>query len=316
MPSLSAVTFTRSSGITWDVLETILSHPRIVSLIFEASVSFALVDPYPVDKCSQISISLTHLSIADGTVWKEFGWFGHGELRSLNAVFSREAKCLDALIPATNATMHDLVLPMQSAPILSMANLSWNYLTRLSFFGRYMNSEKAEALPTLLSSLSSLQTLSLLVARDNSVSRAPILGHDPLSTTILSGLRSLTLAYPDPKDAIFSVDTTSLRHLSLRDWPRHYTKFTFEDNYTNYWASPILSSDECLSILQRLNPSQLTSLELVYEAQRSGSDDNLLRYLAHTFPTLSYLELHRYRANREEPFDYVRRNLLLRSGLS
>ncbi|RPD61781.1 hypothetical protein L227DRAFT_610231 [Lentinus tigrinus ALCF2SS1-6] len=186
-----------------------------------------------------------------------------------------------------------------------MATLSWPRLRSLSLSGHYLTSDQAESLPVLLSSLPHLQTLSLLIAREDSVSRAPVLGHHASPSTVLSGLHSLTLAYPDPEDSIFSVDTTALRHLSLRDWPRHYTYFTFENDYTSSWASPILSSDECLSILQRMDLPQITSLELVYEVQGPGSDDNLLSYVAHTLPKLSYFELHRYRANSRDPLDYM-----------
>ena len=51
--------------------------------------------------------------------------------------------------------------------------------------------------------------------------------------------------------------------------------------------------------------SDLTSLELVYLADQAGSDDDLLEYVTHTYPRLTHLELHRYRANREEVVDHV-----------
>ena len=53
----------------------------------------------------------------------------------------------------------------------------------------------------------------------------------------------------------------------------------------------------------------LSSLELVYLADANGSDDDLLAYVTHTYPHLEHLELHRYRANREEVVDHVSNRL-------
>ncbi|KAI0708666.1 hypothetical protein C8Q76DRAFT_681001 [Earliella scabrosa] len=50
---------------------------------------------------------------------------------------------------------------------------------------------------------------------------------------------------------------------------------------------------------------QLSSLELVYLADTSGSDDELLEFVAEAYPRLSYLEIHRYRRDRSEQVDYA-----------
>ena len=49
----------------------------------------------------------------------------------------------------------------------------------------------------------------------------------------------------------------------------------------------------------------LSSLELVYLVDEGCSDDDLLQYVAASYPDLSHLEIHRYRADRTEQVDYV-----------
>ena len=105
--------------------------------------------------------------------------------------------------------------------------------------------------------------------------------------------------------AIFSVDTSHLSHLSLRDWPRYHQDHSHDWRLRSRWAQPILTSAECLSILKRMEMPQLTSLELVYLAKYAGSDDELLEYVTHTYPRLTHLELHRYRASRLDAVDHV-----------
>ena len=304
LPSLRAVTFDRLP--TWNTLELIFSYPRIVSITFHPGVSFAHIDPYPAQKLPPTPVSLTSLSYGS-TIWKEWEERQRrGRPRDLREVFSQAAKSLSALVPATHATVVHLALPMQSAPLLSMAELCWPHLREFVLTGRYVDFDQADSLPVFLSSLPHLQVLSVLIARDDIISRAPILGQNPSPSTVLSGLRSLEVAYPATDDSIFSINTTHLRRLSLRDWPRHYTKFAYQRSYTNYWASPILNSEETLAVLHRMDLPKLTSLELAYEVQELRSDDDLLAYIGHTFPGLTYLELHRYRADREASLDHVR----------
>ena len=118
-------------------------------------------------------------------------------------------------------------------------------------------------------------------------------------------LRSLTLAYPDPDDAIFDSSGTQLVHLGLCDFPRFYYQRASE-LARDAWSAPILSSAECLSILRRMQLPQLTSLALVYIHDRS--EDDLLSFLTQSqaLPHLSHLELHRYRTSYPGTVPYVR----------
>ncbi|TFK79121.1 hypothetical protein K466DRAFT_506108 [Polyporus arcularius HHB13444] len=202
-------------------------------------------------------------------------------------------------------TVQQLTIPMETSPICAMADLSWPKLQDLSIRGRYSSVEQGQALPRFLASLPRLRTLSVTICRRGRSARPPILGTSSTSRTTIAGLRSLTVAYPDPDDNIFSIDATHLLHLSLCDAPRFYHDRSKDDRVWSTFAIPILSSAECLSILRRMNMPALSSLELVYLAGTAGADDELLSYVAQTFPHLSRLELHRYRANREEVVDYA-----------
>ncbi|PIL28943.1 hypothetical protein GSI_08990 [Ganoderma sinense ZZ0214-1] len=130
--------------------------------------------------------------------------------------------------------------------------------------------------------------------------------HGMSPTPLLSELRSLAIAYPDPEDRLFSLSLPNLRHLSLRDQPRVYHRLTADglpivdgpEGVT--WPAPLLSPEECLSILRRMDLSLLTSFELVYMAHQPGEDDELLLYIAESLPRLEHLELHRYRGVRSQ----------------
>ncbi|RPD61771.1 hypothetical protein L226DRAFT_534044 [Lentinus tigrinus ALCF2SS1-7] len=306
LPSLREITVEESFGVAWNVLEIILARPRIMSVTFSVSANFRSVEAYPSDDLPSHAVHLTSL-VYTPKMWREMAVskprMGVRPV-DLNAVFAHEAKCLAGLVPKLRNTVIRLTLPFETAPLRLMAACNWPRLQELSLFGRYLNDDQAESLPVLLSSLMELRRLSIRVARHASLDRPFILGHRSASSTALSGLRSLTVAYPHPDDDLFSIDASHLQHLSLRDWPRYYAHLGFMDRNSPSWAHPLLSAAECLSVLQRMDLPQLTSLELAYLAFSAGSDDDLLDYVANSFPKLTTLELHRYRENREEHVDH------------
>ncbi|TFK82587.1 hypothetical protein K466DRAFT_500054 [Polyporus arcularius HHB13444] len=202
-------------------------------------------------------------------------------------------------------TIQRLTLPMETSPILAMAHLSWPALQELSICGRYLSEKQKEALPLFLSSVPRLHKLSITISRLGPTTRPYKLGPSNASHKTIAGLRSLTVAYPKPDDNIFSIDAAHLSHLSLRDFPRFYHDCARTPVVTSMFTRPILRSAECLSILRRMDMPELSSLELVYLADTAGCDDELLTYITEAFPHLSQLELHRYRANREEVVDYA-----------
>lgn len=313
LPALSALTF--NHPICWAIMKICLARPRIVSLSFSPRAAFYYQKPFLDQDVATYYSSNIQRFCYNTPLWREAMMSNTRAQRGLGTIderYSREASSMSALVPRMCGSMRELVVPLETAPLLSMTEVSWPELRSLSLHGRYRNPSQVDALPPFLRSLSQMTKLSLLVCRKDAIGRAPILGrHSPAS--ILSGLRSLTLTYPDPEDGIFSVDATSLFHLCLRDYPRYYHHLGQGAKYGK-WGSPILSSAECLSILKRMNMPLLRTLELVYLADTAGSDDELIEYVVDSYPHLSHLELHRYRSNREEEVEHVSRSYPLMSS--
>ncbi|RDX52530.1 hypothetical protein OH76DRAFT_1345164 [Lentinus brumalis] len=300
--------------IPWEVMKSCLTRPRIISLSFDTPQSCLPAVPYPEDEVATIFISLSSFSFTT-PLWRENLHEIYEQSDSgFKNLLALEAVCLSALVPRLNDTAEQLTLPMEATPMLSMLDRSWPKLQKLWFHGSYADATQMEALPLLISRLPRLEDLSVTVRqRDGPVRRAPILGYRSASNAPFRPanirLRSLIVAYPDPKDDIFSVDITDLSHLSLRDYPRYYYNLTYHEPDNDFGTgspAPILTNAECLSILRRMDMPRLTSLELVYFTDPGGADDELLSYICHAFPSLAHLQLHRYRADRDEHVDYER----------
>ena len=345
-------------GIPWAVLKACLVLPNLVSLSVHLGLCNLRVPLFPQDDIAATPISLKRFSYAITTWREQFNGFRYGRTgavipRNMRPDFEFERECLSRVVLRLNSTVTSLTLPVESAPILAMAELSWPHLRELSLHGRFIDSAHAATLQRLLPSLSSLVKLSVLARRpfhhpvqypllpkscnpqSSSLRRTgpvsslqppdpasspppsasflpptattspPLSGREPSPVPLLSELRSLAIAYPDPEDGLFSLSLHNLTHLSLCDYPRVYHRLV-EDGRSlaavpdNMWPAPLLSSQECFFILRRMDLSRLTSLELVYMAHEPGSDDDLLAYIVESLPCLEYLELHRYRGVRAE----------------
>ncbi|KAI0767502.1 hypothetical protein C8Q74DRAFT_1427955 [Fomes fomentarius] len=229
--------------------------------------------------------------------WRERRWRLFP--RDLASQYKTEASLLSILVPSMHDTAEVIEIPVETAPLARMATLSWRRVQQLSLYGKYVEVSQSTWLPLIISGMYELCRLSIMVAQPFDAPRPPILGKS------LSGhcdcpfpsLRSLTLAYPDPEDAIFAARFPSMTHLSLCDHPRFYHDW-YECIGYNEWASPILSASESLSILSRMELPLLTSLELVYMADEA--DSKLIRHITSTYPSLVTLELHRYRRQPED----------------
>ncbi len=309
LPALRSVSFQCTLKlIHLDLMKKCLANDSLLSVEFTRTVRWAGTHPDPrVDSPYPPNISITHLMHAP-SVWRET--VSEMERRNMSAEVAIESQCLALVTLGIAPTAEILELPMESAPIARMSELAWPRLRGLSLTGRYYLRSQSATLPRLLSRMPELRKLAIRVAQPHALglARAPILGHIPVD---LPELRTLILAYPDPEDAVFSTSAKNIRHLSLRDWPRYYFHQDLVSQYDlERWASQLLSSSECLRILQRMSLHYLEKLELVYQADHA--DEALLRYVASTFPHLAHLELHRYRNGKE--VNYVRPCLPLDSA--
>lgn len=197
-----------------------------------------------------------------------------------------------------------LSLPMETALLSRVVELTWPRIHSFALHGRYLSPGQASVVPTLLSRMSTWQTLRIQAAQSFALSRTRIL--DSSATPPVAGfpqLRSLTVAYPDPDDVLFPLQTPHLTHLSLRDEPRFYLYLRKKELVLSPFASPILKASECLAILRRKNVPLLSSLEVVCEADTGEAE--LLRYISSAYAYLAQLELHRYRMSDDDREPYV-----------
>ncbi|TFK79192.1 hypothetical protein K466DRAFT_610646, partial [Polyporus arcularius HHB13444] len=254
---LTSIAFEQMRGPSWSILRVCLSHPRIASISFDRQAELTSADGFPIEELSKISISLSSFSY-NVQLWRGLRsrMDRHnykGDL--LPTMVAHESHCLTDLVLAMNRTLTRLSLPIESAPILKMATVPWPNLRELSVDGVYLTSEQVDSLPFLLAALPCLLKLSVRICRGiaANVERPPILGQHSLPHCVLSGMRSLTVAYPNPDDDIFVIDTSHLSHLSICDWPRHYNTLAYQRRYSPPYCYPILSSSECLTILRRMD---------------------------------------------------------------
>ena len=159
-----------------------------------------------------------------------------------------------AILLTMNTTATSLTLPIETVPLREMSTMPWPQLRHLRLRGRFLDGSQSTALQAFLPSLPSLETLSVQAARSKHLARPRLLArpsaldvhhassstapsHNPSASSGLSAativerpstpppmlrtLRSLTIAYPNPEDAVFSINA-KLTHLSLCDCPRFY----------------------------------------------------------------------------------------------
>ncbi len=325
-PALKSVKIDSSEcGVPWPFLKACFARPHITSITIGEDADFLEVPPFPEDEIASISIRITEFSY----VMPSFRRYRHGELRRrcvLEETLLNESRCLSAILLQLNGTVERIALPMETAPLQAMAEVPWPQLQELTLQGTYADTAHALLVPAFLRQVPYLRKLRILARRPSDVLRAPTLGcaasrttsaasdSDPSPSTVLTGLRSLTIADPDPEDDIFSLRFPHLTHLSLRDWHRYYTHLAYRKRHQPPAQRSILTSTECLSILKRMGMPSIRTLELVYVAD--DTEDELLSYICGSFPGLSQLELHRYRQDRGALVPHVRRSFFRQSEIS
>lgn len=305
LPFVRSLTFSSAyDGMDWTGLKLCLSFPQVKSISFAESAMFLSVPPYPTDVASTSS-SLEDLRYP-GVLFPRLS----PQIKRKTAfaeVLALERACLSTLALGMNSTARSLVLPMATAPLSDISTVDWPSLQAFTLEGVFLTNAdhwSAELLLPMFCRMPALRRLVITAALTHyNATRCCVLGSKLSAVTALERLHSLTITYPDPDDRVFSIPLPDLTHLSLRDWPRHYDIITHK-YYSREFRSPILSATEALSILRRLQTPALATLELVYCADEA--DDDLLAFIAHAFPKLRHLQLHRYRSSSEEIVDHVR----------
>ncbi|KAI0372402.1 hypothetical protein BV20DRAFT_939713 [Pilatotrama ljubarskyi] len=280
-------------GIPWRMIKLCLTLPNIDSVDIDLSATCsAKTAPFPDEKDDPAPNALTYFAYRTYAFREQLRRSGH---EGFEGQYVLERNNLSRLVCGMHGTAQYLALPMESAPLAAMSELSWPRIHHLFLRGRYSASHEAIALPRLLRCMPSLRTLCIQAAQPPELFRAPVLGRSRTPPVNLADLRSLIMAYPDAEDSIFDINAPNLTCISLRDEPRYY--------FTGRTHEPILKSSECLRILQRMESPLLESLEVVYEAD--DADGDLLRHICTAYTRLARLELHRYRPDQDDDVPYI-----------
>ncbi|EIW53393.1 uncharacterized protein TRAVEDRAFT_52523 [Trametes versicolor FP-101664 SS1] len=275
LPNIHTVTFrTVDYGVPWYIIATCLGMPHITSIRFQCNAMWTNIQPFSQAEVAQASNRLTALAYIPYT-WRESA--SALEKSDLAAEYMLEAACLSALVFGMTATAESLTLPFETAPLARMSEFHWPRLQALSLYGRAVDGTPTITLSSLVGGMPSLRRLSFQVAASTSADHTGEQISSSSFNTVLH-LRSLTIAYPDPDDAIFSIIGAILTHLS-----RICPSAIGPDTTT---------------------ASTARDLELVYQAD--NSEEDLLHYLISETPYLAHLEIHRYRQDRNSCVPYGR----------
>ena len=253
LPYLTSISLEELRGrIPWAVLKACLVLPHLTSLSVHHGLYGLRVPLFPRDDVSATPISLKRFSYAI-TMWREkfnsYEYVNGGlSLKDMRQDYNFERECLSGIVSKLNATATSLALPIESAPILAMAELSWPHLRELALHGRFIDFEHAASLQHLLPSLSSLRKLSILAGRfPRRPLRYPIL---PVSSIPPSASLQRTTSLPTPE----SLNTSPIHGLAV-------------SSPTGMRDHPALSERESSPI--SLLP-ELRSLEIAYPDPEDG----------------------------------------------
>ncbi|TFK91810.1 hypothetical protein K466DRAFT_287050 [Polyporus arcularius HHB13444] len=305
LPHLQEIQFCRCpKGVPSGVLQKCLALARISSVSFADDATFMQVPPYPdtYTPCLHPVLKLAY----NVPTWRDAD---QTDGPDPHANLPLEAACLASITLSMSSSAESLHLPMATAPLVRMTQVDWPSLKELSLHGTISPSTaSASALITLLRRTPKLHALTIRANRSSDLGPTAILGRLPPRANLPKiSLTSLTISFPDPDDAIFDTDTASLVHLALCDMPRTYHTVNGDGlwGHSTRYASGrgIPSATGVLRILRRMDLPRVRTLELVYVAD-GPEDDELLFYIAGNLPSLSLLELHRYRLDRESCVDY------------
>ena len=168
-PSLNSVTLKPYRGkLPWDILKACLVRSHLLSLTIDLRHNVLDGPLYPQDDIADTPISLRTFTLTS-TVWREWGKcrlpYRRLHPADMRPFFDFERACITGIVLNMRNTVMSLSLPIESAPILAMAEVSWPCLRHLSLHGRFLDVEHASSLQHLLPAIPSLRTLSILAGR-------------------------------------------------------------------------------------------------------------------------------------------------------
>ncbi|KAI0311029.1 hypothetical protein OF83DRAFT_1271785, partial [Amylostereum chailletii] len=214
IPSIRSIHFDRSSW-AGPIPSNHPGHPQL--------------DWPPIDAQSAVDILppiVTEFIYTD-TQWRqvpaeEYTWRYGGVKRLRTISYGPEVGYLRPLVMHIRPTVRKLVLPAESTPFDAMAKVLWPCLLELRLWGRYPESDELKNIVPALSMMPHLRDLELVAGHPDQPNRVRLWSESAAPVPNFVQLRTFKLSYPNPHDLIFSHLPPTLRHLSLRDEPRHY----------------------------------------------------------------------------------------------
>ncbi|KAI1792109.1 hypothetical protein LXA43DRAFT_360977 [Ganoderma leucocontextum] len=281
-------------GISWNNIRTILSLPHLRHLrIDRFYVCPELLACDNLDDATVAPLATFHYTMPHyRQPWS----------------FPSELATLDTLIRKLHTSLENLMLPVESAPIQTIASLHWPRLREFTLRGERW-SDPTTPIVAFFTSMPSLQSLALELSEPEDVGAGVIWPKGLPATLPWPNLESLRVSHPDPADEIYTHLPSSLRTLSLRSWPheciriyderRRHLRPSWRQGYRRrWWSYPLSTPRNLAQVLQKCELPLLRNLELEY---RGGEQEpELLQLVAVQFPHLTTLEIHRFRSERSD----------------
>ena len=289
MPKLQTITISNTGGgVPWEAINAVIQVPQLRSLRISGLLDHRPTLPPETEQSLRLPVS--SLATID---------YPSNGFRRVSAT---EIKLVSVLLRqvATQRSLETLSVPSECAPPDYFGMAEFPRLRELSLIGRrQMVVPRAEQTPyiSILANMPRLRKLALTFPQPIDLPRQQIWPAGAgVSKFPCPDLEDLSVSYPHPDDEFYAHLPSTLRHLTLRCWPRHYLHLLEHDRTEMKkfgWYSPILSSSEMLRILRRCPSHGLHRLEVEFEEDESGRD--LFSYIGKAFPQLQYLFIHRYR---------------------
>ncbi|KAI8983360.1 hypothetical protein BD414DRAFT_490684 [Trametes punicea] len=294
LPNLHTVN--AQGSIPWAVLRQILSVPHVRALRIRGQLLSHLESDRDYHNFPSCPLEIWH-HIRDD------------RYRQHPRVCLADMRFYRTLAARINDSARSLLIPFEAAPLEVMSSVHWPRLQELQLVGaQNVDVGVEQSLFEVLAGMPKLRRLVLEQAHDAKTLHRPIWPQDSTRSLSWPDLEELVLSHPHPDDKIFEHLPSSLKHLSLRCWPRHYLFFHYPELRSmrcSGWSSPILTSSEMLRVLSVSALTQIARLEI--EFVEDDGDSDLFRCLPHAFPRLEYLKIHRYRrqGSRDVPVEAI-----------
>ncbi|KAI0308587.1 hypothetical protein OF83DRAFT_219462 [Amylostereum chailletii] len=215
MASLHTVRIIESpEGVAWSTLQTVLSSRSLRMLEIIYSPWLKTLAPSRGHTTKFFSPLCKFAYVVDP-------WHECSDMESVNPRLERQF--LELIMSRVRNTVECLQLPVDVALLQHIATTPYKSLQDIALSGYYYDQEKD---PTLLlrtlCNVPRLKSLDLkLIQRDGS-GRTVVWPQGTFYSATFDYLERISISYPDPADEIYSRLPSSVQHLSLLDWPRHY----------------------------------------------------------------------------------------------